>query len=90
MEAHIRPFKQRLDHLWSRVAAAHHAPAISTTALMALLVEGVGFYFASAPMRARLDGPTRTTPRQIDQQCRIFADLLLAGLLATGGESPAR
>jgi AcrR family transcriptional regulator len=81
VEAHIRPFKQRLDALWARVAEAHGAPALSTTALMALLVEGVGFYFASAPMRLQLEGEAARTPEQIDRQCRMFADLLLAGLL---------
>jgi AcrR family transcriptional regulator len=89
VEAHIRPFKQRLDDLWSRVAAAHDAPELSTMALMALLVEGVGFYFASAPMRVRLEAAARITPTQIDRQCRMFADLLLAGLVRASRHHPA-
>src|SRR3546814_782312 len=50
VEAYILPFKERLDALLEIVAAERPVHPISTPALMAMLVQGVGLYFASAPM----------------------------------------
>src|SRR3546814_16847124 len=47
---------------------------------MAMLVQGVGCYFASAPMLDRM-GVRKMTPDHIDRQVRIFADFILSALL---------
>jgi TetR/AcrR family transcriptional regulator len=82
VDAYILPFKVRLDALLAEVAADRPVRGISTTAFMAMLVQGVGFYFASAPMLARMGAGDEIAVRHTERQVRIFADFIVAGLLA--------
>lgn len=82
VDAYILPFKRRLDTLLGEVAAERPVRDISTTAFMALLVQGVGFYFASAPMLARIGAADEIENTHTERQVRIFADFILAGLLS--------
>jgi AcrR family transcriptional regulator len=85
VDSYIRPFKDRLDGLLARVALTRPMHRISTMAFMALLVQGVGFYFASAPMLERIGAAGEIAPGHIERQVRILADFILAGLLSGGG-----
>jgi AcrR family transcriptional regulator len=81
----IRPFQVRLDALIDEVRAVRPVHALSTTALMALLVQGVGFYFAARPLQIRL-GETSDASHETELvQARQFADFLIGGLLTTEG-----
>ncbi len=81
VDAYILPFKQRLDALMGRVAAQRTVRDISTTAFMAMLVQGVGFYFASRPLLERIGEPGELALGHEADQVNIFADFILAGLL---------
>jgi hypothetical protein len=81
VDAYVMPFKERLDELLDRVRKRRPVASISTLALMALLVQGVGFFFASTPMQKLVDRRATLSARRIDAQSRAFADFLLAGLL---------
>jgi len=83
--SYILPFKVQLDALLLRVAATRPIRTISTTAFMAILVQGVGFYFASRPMLERLGAAAEVAPDQFEGQIRILADFILAGLLSAEG-----
>lgn len=78
---YILPFKQRLDTLFSQVAQERRVRAITTSAFMAMLVQGCGFYFASRPMLDQIGEPHEIDPQAHDAQVRSFADFLIAGLL---------
>jgi TetR/AcrR family transcriptional regulator len=78
VQAHILPFKLRLEALISRLAATRPVRDISTPAIMALLVQGVAFYFASWPLLEKIDEPADISR---DRRIRIFAEFILAGLL---------
>ena len=80
----IRPFQARLDALIDEVRAVRPVHALSTTALMALLVQGVGFYFASEPLQMRLGESSDVSHETALVQARQFADFLIGGLLTTG------
>lgn len=81
VQTFIRPFQIRLDALIDEVRAVRPVHALSTTALMALLVQGVGFYFAARPLQLRL-GETPDISRETAlTQARQFADFLIGGLL---------
>jgi AcrR family transcriptional regulator len=82
VDAFIRPFQKRLDGLIEAVRARRPVHALSTTALMALLVQGVGFYFAARPLQRRLGDPADAAPETVLLQARQFADFLTNGLLA--------
>ncbi len=82
VDAYILPFKHRLDTLLAEVAAERPVRGISTTAFMAILVQGVGFYFASAPMLARIGASDEIDNGHTERQVRIFAGFILAGLLS--------
>jgi AcrR family transcriptional regulator len=81
VESFILPFKLRLDTLMARVAARRPIGAISTTALMALLVQGVGYYFGAVPLQQRLGSAADMQPSNAARQAGLMADFLLAGLL---------
>ena len=80
----IHPFQARLDALIDEVRAVRPVHALSTTALMALLVQGVGFYFASKPLQMRLGESSDVSHETALVQARQFADFLIGGLLTTG------
>ncbi len=74
VQSHILPFKLRLDSLIAPLPVLE----MSTPAIMALLVQGIGFYFASSPLLERIGEPTNISR---EKRIEIFADFILAGLL---------
>jgi AcrR family transcriptional regulator len=78
VQAHILPFKLRLEDLIARLAAKRPVRNISTPAIMALLVQGVGFYFASRPL---LEGIGEPADVSREPRITIFAEFILAALL---------
>lgn len=81
VDAYLLPFKQQLDALLGSVASRRPVHPITTGAFMAMLVQGVGFYFASRPMLDRLGVGEEIDPGHIDQQIAMFANFILAALL---------
>jgi TetR/AcrR family transcriptional regulator len=81
VDGYLLPFKQRLDALMENVAAVRPVRRLSTPALMSILVQGVGFYFASGPMLERIGAAHEIAAAQLDAQVGIFAEFILAGLL---------
>jgi len=81
VDAYLRPFKERLDGLLAALAAKRPIHPISTSALMALLVQGVGFYFASSPMLERLGVGEEIAPDHAERQIEMCADFLLKALM---------
>lgn len=85
VDVYIQPFKLRLDALLAAAAVKRAVHPISSSALLALLVQGVGFYFASAPMLERLGVGAEISSEQIERQVAICADFLLRALLPDAG-----
>jgi TetR/AcrR family transcriptional regulator len=81
VDGYLLPFKQRLDALMKGVATIRPVRPLSTPALMSLLVQGVGFYFASGPMLERIGAAHEIAPSHLDVQVTMFADFILAALL---------
>jgi AcrR family transcriptional regulator len=77
----IIPFKKRLDTLVSEVARTRPVQEISTAALMAILVQGVGFFFAAVALQKKLGAGSEAQPVNAPQRAALMADFLLAGLL---------
>lgn len=84
---YIQPFKHSLDALFEAVLAIRPMQAISSSAFMAMLVQGVGFYFASTPMLEALGVADEANPEAIPQRVAEFADTLLAGLLGPASKA---
>jgi AcrR family transcriptional regulator len=85
VQSFIRPFQIRLDALIDEVRAVRPVHALSTTALMALLVQGVGFYFAARPLQTMLGEAPNASRETALFQARQFADFLIGGLLTSDG-----
>jgi TetR/AcrR family transcriptional regulator len=49
---------------------------------MSILVQGVGFYFASGPMLERIGAADEIAAAHLDAQVGVFAEFILAGLLS--------
>src|SRR5271170_851125 len=81
VDGYLLPFKQRLDALMEKVAMIRPVRRLSTPALMSILVQGVGFYFASRPMLERIGAAHEIAAAQLDAQVGVFAEFILAGLL---------
>jgi TetR/AcrR family transcriptional regulator len=81
VDGYLQPFKQRLDALIENVAAVRPVRRLSTPALMSMLVQGVGFYFASGPMLERIGAAHEIAAEHLDAQVGVFAEFILAGLL---------
>jgi TetR/AcrR family transcriptional regulator len=81
VDGYLLPFKQRLDALMENVAAVRPVRRLSTPALKSILVQGVGFYFASGPMLERIGAADEIAAAQLDGQVEVFAEFILAGLL---------
>jgi hypothetical protein len=64
-----------------RVALNRPLSRLSTPALMSLLVQGVGFYFASRPMLERIGAGHEIEASHLDAQVTAFAEFILAALL---------
>ena len=83
VDAYILPFKLQLEALLARVAVDRPVRALPASALLVLLVQGVGNYFASVAMLERLGSAGEIKPGHAERQVRAFADFILAGLLAS-------
>jgi len=81
VDGYLLPFKQRLDALMASVAAIRPLRPLSTPALMSMLVQGVGFYFASGPTLERIGAAHEIAASHLDAQLTEFADFILAALL---------
>lgn len=81
VDGYLLPFKQRLDALMEKVATMRPVRPLSTPALMSILVQGVGFYFASGPMLERIGAAHEIAASHLDAQVTLFAEFILAGLL---------
>lgn len=81
VEHFILPFKDRLDTLVAEVAAIRPVTPISTPALMALLVQGMGFFFGAVPLQQRIGAGHEVEPEQAACQAALMADFMIAGLL---------
>jgi hypothetical protein len=84
------PFKRRLDTLVGRLAAQRPVANISTAALMAILVQGVGYFFGAVPLQRRIGAGEEVSPQNAPRQAALMADFLLAGLLPQFGPTPPR
>jgi AcrR family transcriptional regulator len=84
-ERFIVPFKRRLDMLLERLAAQRPVANISTAALMAILVQGVGYFFSAVPLQCRIGAGEEVSPQNAPRQAALMADFLLAGLLPQNG-----
>jgi AcrR family transcriptional regulator len=89
-ERFILPFKRRLDMLLERLAAQRPVANISTAALMAILVQGVGYYFGAVPLQRRIGAGEEVSPQNAPRQAALMADFLLAGLLPQNGPTLRR
>ena len=84
----VQPFQIRLQELLQTVAQVHPFPApISSGALLALLVHGVGSFFALDALHARLLSGLDAEAAGDEAQVHAMAEFLLAGLL--GGNRAA-
>ena len=77
----IFPFKLRLDTLLARVAARRPVSPVSSEALMAMLVQGVGYFFGTTALQQRLGAGEAVTEANAPKQAALMAEFLLAGLL---------
>lgn len=79
------PFQQRLQALMKEVSEERSLSGIGSAALLALLVHGVGSFFALGPLHQRLLSDQKLLGDQkLDDmiQADAMADFLLAGLFA--------
>lgn len=81
VDLYIRPFKERLDALLGELRTHRSGPLISSSAFMAVLVQGVGFYFASRPMLDALGAGDEVEPARLARRVDEFSAFLMAGLL---------
>ena len=81
VDSYLLPFKQRLDDLMQRLARIRPVYPLSTAALMSLLVQGVGFYFASRPMLERIGAAHEIEDTHLEAQVTDFANFILGALL---------
>ena len=82
------PFQRRLQDLLEQVSQNRALTPLSSAALLALLVHGVGSFFALRPLHERLlPDPPALGHHAIDQtaQADAMARFLLAGLFAAEG-----
>jgi TetR/AcrR family transcriptional regulator len=85
IERFTLPFQRRLQKLLDQVASRTSLRPLESSALLALLVHGVGSFFALRPMHERLlpDAPQESDGWQTDEdRADAMAEFLLAGLLA--------
>jgi AcrR family transcriptional regulator len=80
-ERFIIPFKRRLDRLLEQLALQRPVTQISTAALMAVLVQGVGYFFGAVPLQRRIGAGEEVSAENASRQAALMAEFLLAGLL---------
>jgi len=90
VDGYLLPFKQRLDALMESVAAIRPLRPLSTPALMSMLVQGVGFYFASGPTLERIGAAQEIAAEHLDAQVTAFAEFILAALLPVVNDARCR
>jgi TetR/AcrR family transcriptional regulator len=79
----ILPFQKRLQRLIVDVASERQLTPIGSGALLALLVHGVGSYFALRPLQEKLlPDQTPVAGSSLDREADIMAEFLLMGLFA--------
>ncbi len=84
VERFILPFQKRLDSLIDEVTQDRPVTPLSSGALLALLVHGVGSYFALRPLQEQLL-PQGTTPAAArSEEAEALAAFLIGGLLRAG------
>ena len=81
VEHFVLPFQRRLDALLDAVRLRRPVHDLSTAALMALLVQGVGYYFCAVPMQQRLGAGHEVDETHAAGQAERLATFLLAALL---------
>ncbi|WP_404476638.1 TetR/AcrR family transcriptional regulator [Novosphingobium sp. BL-52-GroH] len=77
----VLPFQRQLDDLLDAVRRERPVSDLSTPALMALLVQGVGYYFSAVPMQERLGAGSEVDGDHSAAQAGRMAAFLLAALL---------
>ncbi len=75
----VRPFQARLDRLIEDVRLTRPVSPVATGALLALLVHGVGSYYALRPMQQLLIDKEQDHDQA--EQGKVLARLLIAGVL---------
>lgn len=81
VEQFVLPFQKRLDGLLDAVRLQRPVHGLSTAALMALLVQGVGYYFCAVPMQERLGAGREVDDVHAAEHADRLAAFLLAALL---------
>jgi hypothetical protein len=81
VEHFVLPFQRRLDGLLDAVRLQRPVSGLSTAALMALLVQGVGYYFCAVPMQERLGAGYEVSEVNAAEHADRLAAFLLAALL---------
>lgn len=81
VERFVLPFQRRLDDLLDAVKRQRPVHDLSTAALMALLVQGVGYYFCAVPMQQRIGAGREVDAIHATAQAERLAGFLLAALL---------
>jgi AcrR family transcriptional regulator len=81
VEHFVLPFQRRLDGLLDAVRLQRPVHGLSTAALMALLVQGVGYYFCAVPMQQRLGAGQEVDDVHAVEHADRLATFLLAALL---------
>ena len=81
VESFVLPFQRRLDDLLDAVKRQRPVHDLSTAALMALLVQGVGYYFCAVPMQQRLGAGREVDAIHATAHADRLAGFLLAALL---------
>jgi AcrR family transcriptional regulator len=81
VEQFIIPFKRRLDLLLDQLALQRPVAQISSAALMAVLVQGVGYFFGAVPLQRRIGAGEEVSAENASRQAALLAEFLLAGLL---------
>ena len=81
VEHFVLPFQKRLDGLLDAVRLQRPVHGLSTAALMALLVQGVGYYFCAVPMQERLGAGREVDDVHAAEHADRLAAFLLAALL---------
>jgi len=79
------PFQRRLQNLLEQVAQDNNIKPLGSAALLALLVHGVGSFFALGPMHERLLAdidPAGSSAQTAEDRADMMAQFLLAGLFA--------
>lgn len=76
-------FNELIGALLERIAARRPTRPISCAAFTAIVVQGIGFYFASSPLLERVGALHEIAPDVFDRQVQTIANFILGGLFIT-------